>query len=106
VLNYPPDPSHVFGDTAPFTTHDATLSPRQKFIASIFSNVNYSDADVAEIMKGQTKRLFTWGTVTYEDVFDDHWETHFCHHFDWYTPENSDKVLWETFYHSSHNNGT
>jgi len=106
VLDFPTSPTYVFPDTVPFTTHDATLSPRQKFIANSAVNVRYSDADVEQTKLGQSKRLFTWGTVTYEDVFGDRWETDFCHHFDWYTPKDSDKLLFETFYHTSHNTGT
>jgi hypothetical protein len=106
VLDFPTLPNHVFSDTAPFTSHDATLSPRQKFIANSSVNVRFSDEDVQQIMLGQRKRLFTWGTVTYEDVFDGKWKTDFCHHFDWYTPPNSEKVLYETFYATNHNNAT
>lgn len=112
ILPFPPPANHIFPDTAPLSDHDASLSPRQEYIAYAGVDTNFSDADVAAIMQGQTKRLFTWGTVIYDDVFDGRqWETKFCHHFDWFHPKDpkgqKDMEEWrfETFYHVTHNSG-
>ncbi len=86
-------------------THDATLSPRQTFVIHGVVKNRVSDAEVEGILKGIEKRLYVWGTVTYEDVFGGSWETNFCHNFVFFrTADGGMKV--DGFYHRSHNNAT
>jgi hypothetical protein len=86
-------------------THDAALSPRQSFVIQGVVRERIPDAEVPNVMKGETKRLYVWGTVTYDDVFGGSWETNFCHHFNFYVgPDGEWKV--SRFYNRTHNNAT
>ena len=86
-------------------SHDATMSPRQTFV--IYGSVKnrVDDSEVDAIMEGIKKRLYVWGTVSYDDVFGNSWETNFCHYYLFHrTAEGRMKV--DGFYHRSHNNAT
>lgn len=45
------------------------LAPRLNFITSAVAPKVYSDSEVNEIKTGQSRRLYFWGVVTYEDAF-------------------------------------
>jgi len=96
--DYPfPDPPMVF-------QNDATLAAHQSFTLTAVVQQRYEADEVAAIMKGDNRRLFVWGIVTYDDVFGGHWETRFCHHFIFYKVGEDVKV--NSWYHSGHNSTT
>lgn len=64
------------------------IAPRQQFsIQGVVEN-RVPNSEVAEIMKGIKKRLFVWGTITYDDFFGGHWVTNFCLHYFFYLGED------------------
>ena len=97
---------YKFCDSANMSPHDATLSPRQTFTITGVVSDRYEDAEVELIMRGMAKRLYVWGTVTYDDVFGGSWETHFCHNFNFYRANEKEEWKVNAFYTSSHNSTT
>lgn len=84
--------------------NDAVLHPRQSFVVRRVVNDRVPDNEVAAIMGGEMRRLYIWGTVTYEDIFGGKWETNFCHNYIFYgDPEN---IKTSGFYHPKYNNAT
>jgi hypothetical protein len=60
-------------------------------------------------MRGDKKRLFCWGTVTYDDIFGDSWQTNFCHNFIFYKDKDSagiEVIKFFAYYYRSHNSAT
>jgi hypothetical protein len=102
--NLPAD--YKFSDSGKMSTHDATLSPRQSFTISGVVSDRFEDAEVAVIMAGVKKRLYIWGTVTYEDVFGGSWETHFCHNFNFYRANDKEEWKVGAYYNATHNSTT
>jgi hypothetical protein len=98
-----PQPEQVF-------TNDATLNPRQQFTVMATVKHRFEPSEVEAICKGEKKRLYVWGTITYDDVFGGHHETRFSHNFlffDFTNPENNQvehKV--NSFYSPGHNDAT
>jgi hypothetical protein len=72
---------YVFTEIGIKNVADATLSPRQSFIINPVVQERYPTSDVESIMSGEERRLYVWGTITYEDIFDESWETHFCFNY-------------------------
>jgi hypothetical protein len=98
---------YAFPEPAETFTNDATLSPRQTFtIKNAIVKERYDEQEVLTVMRGDKKRLFVWGTITYDDVFDGHWETKFCHHFMFYKVDGKEDVKVQSFYHTEHNSTT
>jgi hypothetical protein len=62
---------------------DMAIAPRQQFVASSPILDRVPDGEAELIKKGETRRLFVWGRVAYDDVFGGHWVTNFCisYHF-------------------------
>lgn len=83
---------------------DVGMSPRQKYVVNGVVDKFYPDSEVAEIIKGEKKKLFVWGVVTYEDVFGGTWTTRFCHSFYFYPAEKG--LLHRGSYHPGHNHAT
>lgn len=84
---------------------DVGLSPRQNHeIQGVVDGV-YPDAELPEIMDGKTRRLYVWGVVRYEDIFEDHWETKFCHSFRFYQLPDGRRQA-DGAYHRTHNSAT
>jgi hypothetical protein len=83
---------------------DMSIAPRQQFIAASPLVDRVSDEEAELIAKGDTRRLFVWGRVTYDDIFDGHWETNFCigYHF-WMLDE---KIQFGITYTPRHNDST
>jgi hypothetical protein len=55
-------------------------------------------------MQGNTRRLYTWGKVTYDDVYGGSWETHFCINY-WFVKVGDEVKVFGNF-HPEHNNAT
>ncbi len=85
--------------------NDATLHPRQAFTVNAVVPDRYADADAAAIMRGEPRRLFVWGSVTYSDIYDEAHETQFCHSFIFF-PAGDGKFGQSGFYHRRHNSST
>jgi hypothetical protein len=101
---------YVFPEPQQTFTNDATLNPRQAFTIGAAIMDRFDPAEVVEISKGEHKRLYVWGTITYDDVFEGHWETKFCHNFVFFdTPDpETGKTLhqFNGFYFAGHNDTT
>jgi hypothetical protein len=54
------------------------IGPHQSYIITGFASQIYSDADVHEIEFGNTKRLYIYGIVKYEDAFGVNRQLTFC----------------------------
>ncbi len=61
----------------------STLGPHQNFIMSGILDRMVSDEEITEISTGPNKRLFIWGTATYEDAFGIQRYTNFCQAVIW-----------------------
>lgn len=105
VLDLNGDIKTKLDDIGAINKYDAALSPRQTFIIHGMVKDRFSEDDVAEIMKGEKRRLFVWGTVTYDDIFGKAWETNFCHSYMFYTDEEN-KIRHSAYYHPFHNNAS
>jgi hypothetical protein len=81
VLDLPVLPSHEFPEPEKVFVNDATLSSHGVFKIAAIVDKEFSQSDIEEISKGEKKRLFSWGSVTYEDVFGEHHETKFCRNY-------------------------
>jgi hypothetical protein len=104
-------PMHDFPEPKQVYTNDATLNPRQSFTITVAVNRRFDQTEVDEISRGETKRLFVWGTITYDDVFDgQNRETRFSHNFKFFDQADPDtgkiehKVL--SYYSNGHNDAT
>lgn len=89
--------------------NDAVLSPRQTFVLNSVVRDRYAPEDIEEIMRGEHRRLFVWGTITYEDIFGNGWETNFCHNFFFFKARDTDgaeRIRFNGFFYRSHNNAT
>jgi len=94
-----------FPDDGNQQKNDAALSPRQQFVIYGIVKDRISEEEADEAMKGETKRLYVWGKVTYEDIFDGVWETNFCHNFV-FQPDEKTGFKPLGFYNKTHNSAT
>jgi hypothetical protein len=104
IVHAYPEPERVF-------TNDATLNPRQTFQIVATVNHRFDPEEVAAISKGVERRLFVWGTITYDDVFGGRGrETRFCHNFVFFdqTDLETGKVEHKvnSYYSTGHNDAT
>lgn len=99
---------HKFDD-AEVRNADAALASRQSLALNVIAAKREPDTEVPAIMRGDRKRLFVWGTVTYEDIFGKTWETNFCHNFVFFKEKNSkgeDVIKFLAYYYRAHNDAT
>ena len=109
----------VFGDALPadfafpsyedVRANDATLAPRQAFVIRGIVRNRLPDADAEVVMRGDEKRLFCWGTIYYEDIFDNKWRTDFCQSVTftrWADDAGKDRVRTNGRLHEKHNSST
>lgn len=101
---------YVYQQPEQVFTNDATLHPRQQFTIATTVNHRFEPAEVEAICKGETKRLYVWGTITYDDVFGDHHQTRFSHNFFFFDLTNPESGQVEhkvnNFYSPGHNDAT
>jgi hypothetical protein len=69
ILSIPLPDGFVFPDTTPVRSEEGMIPPHQPRTISAVVEDFYDDVEVADIKIGKGRALFTWGTVTYEDVF-------------------------------------
>lgn len=84
--------------------NDATMAPRQTFNIGAAVENRFEEKDVEEIMLGDTRRLYVWGTVTYDDIFGGSWETKFCHNYLFFKTEEG--IRHTGYYFPRHNAAT
>lgn len=84
---------------------DATLSPRQSFTINPIVQERYPDSEVEPIMLGEARRLYVWGTITYEDIFDESWETRFCFNYIFFR-DGDNEVRVNSYIYKRHNSTT
>lgn len=97
--------NYKFEDYGERIVNDISIAPRQQVILHAVVRNRIPDAEVAGVMEGTVKRLYVWGTITYDDVFGGSWETNFCHSFFFFPGE---KEIWRVkgFYYATHNKST
>jgi hypothetical protein len=105
ILDADLPPDHVFEKFAEKRVNDASLAPRQQFTVHGLVRDRVPDADVEAVMRGENRRLFVWGTVSYDDVFGGSWETNFCHNFIFYKAADGN-IKFNGFLWRTHNNAT
>jgi hypothetical protein len=93
-----------FAEPSQERTNDVTLSPRQSFVIAAAVENRFEEKDVKEIMYGEVRRLYVWGTVTYDDIFGGSWETKFCHNYVFY--ETTEGIKYWGYYSPRHNSAT
>ena len=94
-----------FADFGEKQINDASLAPRQQFVIHGVVKNKFPDDEVQAIMEGNERRLFVWGTVTYDDVFGGSWETNFCHTYTFFK-DGDGRMRPNGFYHPKHNSST
>jgi hypothetical protein len=97
--NFPEPPEEI--------RNDASLAPRQKLLASGgIVQRRFSDAEVEEIMAGEGRKLYVWGTVSYNDIFgEQRWQTDFCVSITFFQVEDGGYRS-HYHYHPTHNGMT
>lgn len=109
----------VFGEALPadfafpsygdVRANDATLAPRQAFLINGVVRNRLPPEDAEVVMRGDGKRLFCWGTIYYEDIFENKWKTDFCQSvtFTRYVDDGGkDLVRTNSRLHEKHNSST
>ena len=94
-----------FKDYGVKTTNDATLSPRQDFAIRGIVSDRVAEDQVSSIKAGDGKNLYVWGTVSYEDIFSNHWYTNFCYRYAFFANANNEYRV-STNYNPRHNDST
>jgi hypothetical protein len=93
-----------FAEIGDLIINDMGMAPRQSLtIRRVVAN-RVPDGDVGVIMEGNSRRLFAWGKVTYDDVFGGSWETNFCLSY-WFVRIGEEWKVFGNFY-PKHNNST
>jgi hypothetical protein len=95
----------TFAPIGNVVVNDMGLAPRQSFRMNTAVEHRVLEAEVEEVMKGETKRLFAWGKVTYDDVYGGSWETNFCFNYTFYKNAKGEVVV-NGFYFPRHNSAT
>lgn len=83
---------------------DGSVMPRQHFQISGPMMDRLPDTEAAVIFIGDKRRLFTWGSVNYEDVYGKNWTTEFCFSVN-FTEKNGAFRVYGA-YHNEHNDTT
>jgi hypothetical protein len=99
----------AFPHLGPRQNNDATLAPRQSFTVpgTVRHRIPPEEAD--QVMRGEGRRLYAWGTVYYKDIFGNAWTTDFCQSVTfrkWVDTEGKDRVSTPNVYHPTHNSST
>jgi hypothetical protein len=70
------------------------LGPQQNFILNAWVERDFfEDGEAEEIKRGRERRLYIWGTVTYEDVFGEKKYTNFFQSICWVATEQGDRII-------------
>jgi hypothetical protein len=84
VLPFPLPDDFVFPSLEPPRTAFGILGPQQNFIMNAMVDGNFfDDSEVEDIKRGRGRRLYIWGTVTYEDAIGEQRYTEFAHNIFW-----------------------
>ena len=84
---------------------DATLSPRQSYTFNAVVRERFGDSEIESLMSGEARRLYVWGTITYDDVFGGSWETRFCFNYVFFRDEKG-VVRVNSYIYRQHNSAT
>lgn len=96
----------VLADVGEIPKSDVGIAPRQTFtMGAPCVDRRVSDAAVAGIMDGFTKRLYVWGKVIYDDVYDGTWETNFCINYTFHKNLEG-QIIPNGFFYQRHNDAT
>jgi hypothetical protein len=83
ILDIRDEQNLEFFDTKKITNNDASLSPRQQLIIHGPAIDRVPEDEVQSIRDGASRRLCVWGSVNYDDVYGEKWETKFCMNYMW-----------------------
>jgi hypothetical protein len=104
VLPFPLADDYVFSDPEDTLRSAAVLGPQQNFVLNAIVESLYEEEDVENIKRGRGRRVFIWGTVSYEDVFGVGRITNFCQSIYWINGPNGEMVYGN--FHGRHNDAT
>lgn len=106
IFEYPLPNGFLFPDVSDYQIYDTGMGPRQEFAIHGVVKDKFAESEAEIIMIGEKKRLFVWGAVTYNDIYDGGpWQTNFCHHYIF--PKNKlGQVTPLGYFHTSGNGGT
>lgn len=104
ILDLSNTTNYTFDESASITNFDATFSPRQPFVINNILGETIPESELEDVMQGNTKRFYVWGTVTYDDIFGNSWKTNFCHNFVFYRLEGT--IKYYGYYYRTHNDAT
>jgi hypothetical protein len=94
ILPFPLPDDFDFSQATEISEFNFTLHPRQELILNAFVDELVDDSDVADIKRGDTRRLTVYGTVFYEDALGIPRRTNFCHSTRWIpTPDGNERVI-------------
>lgn len=100
----------AFPNNGELIVNDVSIAPRSQYIISKMLDVRIPDESVDDVMEGKGIRLFTWGKVTYGDVYEESWETNFCISYTYLKVKNAEGKLLDVkkrgFYFPKHNSAT
>jgi hypothetical protein len=83
---------------------DMSIAPRQRFTVASPMIDRVSDEEAELIAAGDTRRVFVWGRVTYDDIFGGHWVTNFCASYHFWMDDG--KIMFGITYPPKHNDST
>jgi hypothetical protein len=105
VLPFPLLNDFIFPSLEPPRAAFGILAPHQNFIMNACVEDFFPDNEVEEIKRGNRRRLYIWGRVTYEDVSEQERYTEFAHSIIWVSlPNGEERVLGN--YLDRHNDAT
>jgi hypothetical protein len=89
VLPFPLPPDFAFSLPDIPSASESTLGHGQQMIMSAVVGRIYSPEEAAEVRAGSAKRLFVFGTATYEDAYRVSRYANFCFSVSWFADNNS-----------------
>jgi Sec-independent protein translocase protein TatA len=106
VLPWPLPNDFIFQQLEQPQPSFGVLAPQQDFTMGAWVDRRYDDDNEAEAIKrGIGRRLYIWGTVTYDDVFGEQRYTNFAQNIFWVAlPDGSERILGN--YVDRHNDAT
>jgi hypothetical protein len=84
VLPFPLPDDFVFPSLDPPRSAFGILGPQQNFVMNAMVGGDFfDDSEAEDIKRGIGRRLYIWGTVTYEDALGEQRYTQFAHNIFW-----------------------
>jgi hypothetical protein len=104
IMNFPLPDNFIFEPPAEIVQHSMLIGPHQSIELNARVDDFVADDEVESIKRGNGKRVYIWGMITYTDAFDLVHTTKFCHSLVWLGPD--DKLIVNGTYSHNHNEAT